>query len=612
MRFLLLRRESQFHFRPERLALAEIWLRLERQRPDHLFVRAELALDLLDDSVDIGGRGPARHTPVAVRGSSPMGRRGVSASHDVCEVETSLARPSSNLQLLYDPYSFIIFRDIFAGFLKLCLTATADCRATDHSKPSNSSLGMEDVIKVQVWDQIEATPAHISYLLLSVFLITYVLFTKFIRNRLHLSEPPIALLFGILIGPRILGWVTPNFCGVNGCPDAVGIPDGIGGWGWGDNVIQEITRVIVGVQVRCCNGRGSDIRMVADISAVAACLTPTDPILAASILANSQFSQRVPKRLKDLLSAESGCNDGVSFPFLYIGIFFLQQSTIGSAFKDWFLITILWQCTFGVIIGLILGTALNRILRFSYAKEYVDYSGFTVFYLLAALLAIGIGSTLGADDFLVAFGAGYGFARDGWFAKETENTHIPEVIDLLLNSAMFVYLGTIVPWNQFSPSELTPNITPGRLVGFVLLALLFRRLPVVLALYRWIPDVHTAREALFAGHFGPMGVGALFLAIEARAMLENDSAIPDPHPPKYGYPYSEKERAVYAIWPIVCFTVMTSTFVHGLSVVVISVVNHWRRPEKDRAPLLAGETDPLNGMDHDDGEGRSEREGASV
>lgn len=47
---------------------------------------------------------------------------------------------------------------------------------------------------------------------------------------------------------------------------------------------------------------------------IGACLTPTDPVLASSILSNSQFSNRVPKRIKDMLSAESGCNDGTSFP----------------------------------------------------------------------------------------------------------------------------------------------------------------------------------------------------------------------------------------------------------------------------------------------------------
>lgn len=102
-----------------------------------------------------------------------------------------------------------------------------------------------------VWDQIEATPPHLTYLLLSGFLISYTLFTNFIRNRLHLSEPPIALLLGILLGPRCLGWLSPNFCGVNGCPTGTKIPGDpeLGGWGWGDEVVQEATRVIVGIQV---------------------------------------------------------------------------------------------------------------------------------------------------------------------------------------------------------------------------------------------------------------------------------------------------------------------------------------------------------------------------
>ena len=55
---------------------------------------------------------------------------------------------------------------------------------------------------------------------------------------------------------------------------------------------------------------------IATALVIAACLTPTDPVLSSSILSNSQFSTRVPKRLKDMLAAESGCNDGISFPYV--------------------------------------------------------------------------------------------------------------------------------------------------------------------------------------------------------------------------------------------------------------------------------------------------------
>lgn len=338
---------------------------------------------------------------------------------------------------------------------------------------------------------------------------------------------------------------------------------------------------------------------------VGACLTPTDPVLAASILSNSQFSHRVPTRIKHLLSAESGCNDGISFPFLYVGLVALKHLDTKVALKEWVLLTLLWQCLFGTFIGLVIGTVFNRILRFSDSRGYVDRPGMVVFYLLLAIFSVGVGSTLGSDDFLVAFGAGYGFARDGWFSRRTEDARLSHIIDLLLNSAMFVYLGTIIPWHAFEPLPITPSITPGHLIGFLVLVLFFRRMPIVLVLYPWIPDIRTLREALFCGHFGPMGLGAIFLAIEARAVLENGTSLPDNKPPLYGRPYTDRERAVYLVWPLVCFIVLGSTMVHGLSVVVMSIFSHFQKPKHARAGILAAETEPLEGMVHEEGDGRS-------
>lgn len=502
---------------------------------------------------------------------------------------------------------------------------------------------------MSLWSQLEPTPAHITYLILSFFLITYVLFEKFVRNRLHLSEPPIALLAGIVLGPRFLGWITPNVYGVNGYPSKHSPQHGVGGWGWGDNVMQEVTRVIVCIQVFAVGVElpayymGKHWRSLAFMLGpvmsvgwlvcagfvmllfnttfpialiVAACLTPTDPVLAASILSNSQFSSRVPQRLRNLLSAETGCNDGTSFPFLYIGIYIIITSNFGEAVKQWFLITILWQCLFSIVVGAVLGLTFNAVLRFSERKGYNASPGFTVFYLLLALLSVGIGSTLGADDFLVSFSCGYGFARDGWFSKKTQEAQLPAVVDLLLNSAMFVYLGSVIPWFAFGPSDITPHVTVPRLLAFLVLVLLFRRIPVVMALYRWIPSINTWQEALFCGHFGPMGLGGLFLSIEARAMLETGTAEPLPEPDITVPPYSPRERAIHIIWPIVCFTVMGSTFIHGLSVLFLSSAAHLMRPKEQQAPFFAGETEPLMGMDHndvsDDYDGTTQEDSAAV
>ena len=78
--------------------------------------------------------------------------------------------------------------------------------------------------------------------------------------------------------------------------------------------------------------------------AVAACLTPTDPILAAAVVGGKWADKHVPAHIRHLLAAESGCNDGAAFPFLFISLYLIIDKTTGQAVKDWILI--LWLCEF--------------------------------------------------------------------------------------------------------------------------------------------------------------------------------------------------------------------------------------------------------------------------
>ena len=467
--------------------------------------------------------------------------------------------------------------------------------------------------------QIEPIPAHATYLILSVFLISYALLSQVIKNRLHLSEPPLATLVGIIFGPRGFDIVDPL------------------SWGWEDNITQEFSRIVVGVQVFAV---GVELpkrylkkhwRSVAILLGpvmtfgwlvcaaliyliirtefttaliIAACLTPTDPVLAASVLSNSRFSNRVPKRIRDLLSCESGCNDGISFPFLYIGLFAAIEASKGAAIKEFVLSTVLWQCLLGTTIGVLLGVIFEKVLRYSAGTQSISPAFFIVFYFLLAILSVGIGSTLGSDDFLIAFGAGTGFAWDGWFARKTKATHLPEALDLLLNASMFFYFGSLIPWDQMSPTEYRPFVTAPRLFGLLILILVLRRIPVILAVKSITPDIKTYREALFCGHFGPMGIGALFLVIEARAKLETGTSLPLPHPPKD----SPHKSAIETIWPVTCFIILGSIMVHGLSVAVISIGGHFTRKSGERAPLIGGETEGLHGMVHDGEEDNEESE----
>ncbi|ETS80679.1 hypothetical protein PFICI_08208 [Pestalotiopsis fici W106-1] len=464
--------------------------------------------------------------------------------------------------------------------------------------------------------ELEPDGPHLVYLTLSFFLIIYALFSELMRNRLHLSEPPLATLTGIALGP-----LAADVSGANK-------------WAFQDNITQELARVVTCVQVFAVgldlpsayvkrHWRGLlvllvpnmifgwlvctvIIKLVIGISwshafIIAATLTPTDPVLSASVLSETKFSMRIPKRIRYILAAESGCNDGTAFPFLYAAIFAVTQNSKSEWAKMFFLETILWQCTLGIVVGAVIGLVANRLLRFSEKRGYTQEATLFVFYFLLAIFATGVGSTLGLDDFLVAFTAGAAFCWDGWFREKTHKMKLPSIIDLLLNSAMFVYFGTIIPWDKYVGFG---RLSAWRLLAVTVLVLLFRRLPSIVLFKRLIPETRTWSEAIFAGHFGPMGVGAMFLAMEARARLETGSSTPEPHPPSHG-PHHE---AIKHMWPIVSFIVLGSIMVHGFSAAIMSVYGHLTRDPKRRASHVGGENDRLAGMCSEDEPGLSSSE----
>lgn len=303
---------------------------------------------------------------------------------------------------------------------------------------------------------------------------------------------------------------------------------------------------------------------------VAACVTATDPVLASSVVGKGKFAKRVPKHLRDLLSAESGCNDGMAFPFIYLALYIIQyrNSPKDVAFH-WIVLTILYECVFGAVYGFSIGYIGRRGIRWAEKNDLVDRESFLVFYFVLALFCAGSGSIIGVDDLLVGFAAGVGFSNDGWFTQKTEESHVSNVIDLLINLAYFVYFGTIIPWSQYNAPDL--GTTPWRLVVIAIFVLLFRRIPIMMTLKPIIPDIKTWREALFAGHFGPIGVGAIFVAILARADLETGGATPLAVLPGPG---TAEYHLIALIWPITTFLVIASIIVHGSSIAVFTLGKH--------------------------------------
>lgn len=434
-----------------------------------------------------------------------------------------------------------------------------------------------------VWEQLSVNKPHLAYLIIGGFTTLFMLCSLFVKERLYIGEATVATICGVIFGPHAANLFNPL------------------SWGNVDQITLECSRVVLVVQ---CFAVGVELPksymerhwrsvvfllvpvmtfgwlvtslfiwwMIEPLTWLeslmcAACVTATDPVLASSVVGKGKFAKRVPKHLRDLLSAESGCNDGMAFPFIYLSFYIIHYRPHASiAAQHWFCNTILYECIFGAIYGVLIGYMGRHAIKWADKQGLIDRESFLVFYFVLALFCAGSGALLGLDDLLVGFAAGVGFSNDGWFTQKTEESHVSNVIDLLLNLAYFVYLGAIIPWEKYNAPEL--GLTPWRLVVIAILVIFFRRIPIMMALKPLIPDIKTWREALFAGHFGPIGVGAIFAALLARAELEHDTTTPLAELPKPG---EENYLIIQIIWPLTTFLVITSILVHGSSVAVFTL-----------------------------------------
>lgn len=436
------------------------------------------------------------------------------------------------------------------------------------------------------WDHLSITNSHLVYIILGGFTSLFMLCSSIIKERMYIGEATVATICGLIFGPHAANLINPD------------------SWGSVDEVTLEFSRIVLVVQ---CFAVGVELPkfymekhwrsvvmlllpvmtwgwlvtslivwwMVPTLSwleslTVAACVTATDPVLASSVVGKGKFAKRVPKHLRDLLSAESGCNDGMAFPFIYLSLYLIQDNLDARDVTfHWLVYTVLYECIFGAVYGFLIGYFARHGIKYAEKHDLIDRESFLVFYFTLALFCAGSGSILGVDDLLVGFSAGVGFSNDGWFSSKTEESHVSNVIDLLLNLAYFVFLGTIIPWDQFNNIDM--GLSAWRLAVLAIFVILFRRIPIMMLLKPVIPDIKTWREALFAGHFGPIGVGAIFVAILARAELESEHTIPLAELPDKDTPHYQ---LIALVWPIVTFLVITSIIVHGSSVAVFTLGKH--------------------------------------
>lgn len=249
--------------------------------------------------------------------------------------------------------------------------------------------------------------------------------------------------------------------------------------------------------------------------AVGACISPTDPVLSNGIVKGKFADNNVPRDLQRIIVAESGANDGLGYPFLFLALYIIKNISLGDALQAgglqevgnlWLGETWGYVILLSIVYGVVVGWAARELLQWTEDKNLVDRESFLVFAIALALFIVGSCGFIATDDVLACFIAGNVFTWDDWFRLKTLDDALQPTIDMLLNLSIFMWFGTVCPWEKFLQNDIVPL---HRLIFIGVLILLFRRLPTIVALKTFIPQIEDYRQAIFVGFFGPVGVSAI-------------------------------------------------------------------------------------------------------
>lgn len=237
---------------------------------------------------------------------------------------------------------------------------------------------------------------------------------------------------------------------------------------------------------------------------VGAIVTPTDPVIASTIVSGETAKENIPNRIRNLISAESGANDGGAYPLVFLTVLMIEHP-FGRALGEWLTTTLLWEVLFAVLVGLAIGAVTGRIQQWSLENDYIDETPLTTITIALTILVLGAVKLLGSDGILAVFAAGLAFNRVAPGDPETEEEEATETVEHLFTIPIFVLFGMALPWNEW----IALGWAGVALVGAVLV---LRRLPMMFTVGRLVPPLQGTADRALAGWFGPIGVAAIFYA----------------------------------------------------------------------------------------------------
>ena len=264
---------------------------------------------------------------------------------------------------------------------------------------------------------------------------------------------------------------------------------------------------------------------------LAAILAPTDAALGQAVVTNP----RVPERIRQTLSVESGLNDGIVLPLVMLFLGLAAEETMAVSGRS-IATFVASQLGFGVLTGVAVGLVGGIVIDRAARGEWMDGVFRQLSVFAVAVCSFAVADLVGGNGFIAAFVAGVTF---GQVAREQCQgaADFAEDEGQLLTLLTFLVFGAAL-----AGPALADAPQPQTAVYAVLSLTIVRVVPTAVAL---AGTGLTVTSKAFIGWFGPRGLASILFSV----LILEEADLPTQD----------------AIIQIVTWTVLLSILAHGAS-----------------------------------------------
>lgn len=275
---------------------------------------------------------------------------------------------------------------------------------------------------------------------------------------------------------------------------------------------------------------------VAGAVLLGAVLSPTDPVLAGDVQVGPPL-EGGEHPVRFTLTTEAGLNDGLAFPFVYLGLVIAAEGLDVSAWgAEWVLRDLFYRIGVGALFGWLIGWVLARILFAVPRDAPLAETSSGVVALAGILFCYGATEVAEGYGFVSVFVMGLtmrAFEPEHRFHRRLHD--FTEAIEHALTAMILVTLGGALP-------VLLLDLSVTHVLIAAALVLVIR--PVA----GWVSLLGTrivGRERAVVAIYGVRGVGSIYYLAYAQSHVEfvNEAQL----------------------WALVGFAILLSTMLHGLT-----------------------------------------------